>query len=262
MTLHLSANDYERSCTSSSIDQVISALSQAIDGQRPKSLLDVGCGYGGIAASLRDALDVPEVRGVDIDADVIDEARAKGVEVTQVDVGRSPLPFEAETFDLLTCFGMLDYLAWYDLAVRDFARVLRPGGLVAIALPNLASWHNRLALLFGYQPRDVEFCSVRTVGLAPLYRASRPVGHIHTPTTRAFREFMHLMGFDEVRTHALRPMNHRAAWPLRLLDGVVGWPAASSRRFLYVGRRVRDPATPTDDGWWSAGTERPPAPVQ
>ena len=121
----------------------------------------------------------------------------------------------------------------------------------AVALPNLASWHNRLALLLGYQPRDVEFCSVQVVGHAPMYREALPVGHIHTPTTRAFREFMSLMGFDEVRTHALRPMNSPVGRPLRVLDAVVGRFPSSSRRFLYLGRRAREPIAPSNDGWWS-----------
>jgi SAM-dependent methyltransferase len=251
MALHLSANDYERSCTSFSLPVVTEALGAVADGRGGiRALLDVGCGYGGIAASLRDALDVDEVHGVDIDPAVIDEARAKGVDAVRVDVGAAPLPYEDGAFDLLTCFGMLDYLPWYDVALREFSRVLAPGGLVAIALPNLASWHNRLGLLFGYQPRDVEFCSVQTVGLAPLYRSALPVGHLHTPTTRAFREFMALMGFAEERTVALRPTNNPAPLPLRAMDAVVGRFPSAARRFLYIGRRVGEPVPAARDGWW------------
>lgn len=253
MSPHLTANDYERSCTSSNLPEVVDALSDAMAGARPRALLDVGCGYGGIAASLGDALRVTEVHGVDIDPAVMDEARAKGVDAVRADVGSSPLPYADGSFDLLTCFGMLDYLPWYDVALHEFSRVLTAGGVVAVALPNLASWHNRVALLLGYQPRDVEICSVRTVGVAPLYRSTRPVGHLHSPTTRAFRELMSLMGFDEVRTRAIRPRNKRTPVPapLRLIDALVGRSPSTSRRFLYVGRRAREPQAPADDGWWS-----------
>ncbi len=249
-SLHLSEKDYERSCTSFSLPVVAEALRAAVDGRPLGSLLDVGCGYGGIAASLRDALDIAEVHGVDIDTEVIEEARAKGVKAVAVDVGSAPLPYKDGEFDLLTCFGMLDYLPWYDVAVREFSRVVAPGGFVAVALPNLASWNNRLGLLFGYQPRDVEFCSVRTVGLAPLYRSALPVGHIHTPTTRAFREFMAVMGYAEERTVALRPQNNPTPLPLRAMDAVLGRHPSMSRRFLYIGRRVGDPLPETTTGWW------------
>lgn len=250
MSPYLTAKDYERSCTSFSLPEVAEALVAVADGRTPQTLLDVGCGYGGIAATLRDALDVVDVHGVDIDQAVIDEARDKGVDARCVDVGSEPLPYADGTFDLLTCFGMLDYLPWYDVALREFSRVLAPGGVVAVALPNLASWHNRLGLLFGYQPRDVEFCSVQTVGLAPLYRSALPVGHIHTPTTRAFRECMTLMGFAEERTAALRPTNNPAPLPLRAIDAVLGRFPSTARRFLYIGRRVGDPVPVASDGWW------------
>lgn len=249
-TLHLSDKDYERSCTSFSLPIVAEALRVVIDGRSPRSLLDVGCGYGGIAASLRDALGIAKVHGVDIDAGVLDEATAKGVQAVVIDVGSSPLPYEDGEFDLLTSFGMLDYLPWYDVVVREFSRVLSPGGIVAVALPNLASWNNRLGLLLGYQPRDVEFCSVQTVGLAPLYRSALPVGHIHTPTTRAFREFMTLMGFAEESTVPLRPNNNPAPLPLRAIDSVLGRHPSLARRFLYIGRRVREPVPQARGGWW------------
>ena len=250
MTAHLSANDYERSCTSFSLPVVARELQAATAADRPTSMLDVGCGYGGIAASLKEELGLLTVCGVDIDHQVIEEAQRKGVDAEQIDVASSPLPYVDGRFELLTCFGMLDYLPWYDTAVRELNRVLARGGTVAIALPNLASWHNRLALLLGFQPRDVEFCSVRAVGLAPLYRSSTPVGHIHSPTTRAFREFMELMGFSTVRTVALRPRNNPAPLPLRAVDAVVGRFAATARRFLYIGRKIGDPPPVREDGWW------------
>jgi ubiquinone/menaquinone biosynthesis C-methylase UbiE len=251
MAQNLSANDYERSCTSFSLPEVAAALAAVMNGRTPAALLDVGCGYGGIAASLKDTLGIEQVYGVDIDEDVLGEARGKGVDAVQADVSSEPLPFDDGAFDVLTCFGMLDYLPWYDVALREFSRVLVPGAVIAIALPNLAAWHNRLSLLFGYQPRDVEFCSVQTVGLAPVYRAALPVGHLHTPTTRAFREFMTIMGFDEVRTTALRPMNNPTPLPFRVIDALVGRFPSASRRFLYIGRRVAEPIERNGQGWWT-----------
>jgi ubiquinone/menaquinone biosynthesis C-methylase UbiE len=213
-------------------------------------LLDVGCGYGGVAASLAYELDAREVYGIDIDPDVIAEAEAKGVRAQCIDASAGDLPYDDASFDLVTCFGVLDYMPSFDGVVRELSRVLRPGCLVVISLPNLASWHNRLALALGYQPRDVEICNAQAVGIAPFYKSAAPVGHIHTPTTRAFREFMALMGFAEVSTVALRPENSRPALALRMLDAVFGRTASLSRRFLYMGRRVSDPVACEADGWW------------
>jgi ubiquinone/menaquinone biosynthesis C-methylase UbiE len=248
---HLTANDYARSCTSFSLPIVTDALHRVVDGARPRALLDVGCGYGGIAATLCESLGIAEAHGVDIDGAVIAEAERKGVHAVRADVSTGPLPYGDAAFEIVTCFGMLDYLAWFDVAIREFSRVLVPGGLLAVTLPNLASWHNRVALLLGYQPRDIEFCSLRAVGLAPFYRSTLPVGHLHTPTTRAFREFMSLMGFDEVRTVALRPGNNPPPRILRAVDAVLGRTPSSARRFLYIGRRVAAPPEGGTDGWWT-----------
>jgi SAM-dependent methyltransferase len=254
MSRHLTAHDFERSRTSFNLTQVVAAIRDATAEVQPRSLLDVGCGYGGITATLRDALGIHHAHGVDVDPAVISEARSKGVDAARVEVGREALPYEDGSFDIVTSFGMLDYLPWYDIAVVELSRVLVADGLIAVALPNLGSWHNRLALLFGYQPRDVEFCSVRAVGLAPHYRDevhARPVGHIHTSTTRAFREFMTLMGFREVGTLALRPGNNRSSLPVRAIDNMLSHRPSTARRFLYLGRRSRDPAQSRGDGCWS-----------
>jgi len=246
----LTANDFERSWTSTALPTVSAALRRCLDGVTARSILDVGCGYGGIAATLRDDLGVEEAHGVDVDRDVLGEARAKGVRAVRAEVGEEPLPYGDASFDIVTCFGMLDYLPWYDAAVDEISRVLAPEGTVAVALPNLASWHNRLALLLGYQPRDVEFCTRKTVGLAPFYSSDVPVGHIHTPTIRAFREFMQLFGFAELETVALRRTS-AAPVALQVVDRVLGRVPSPSRRFLYIGRRVSDPLPVTRTGWWA-----------
>src|SRR5687768_2783916 len=133
MTSHLTESDYERSCTSFNLPTVVDALVAAVGNSRPETLLDVGCGYGGITATIRDRLGIEQAFGVDVDPVVIPEAEAKGVEATRVDVGSEPLPFAAGAFDVVTSFGMLDYLPWYDTAVAEVWRVLAPGGLVAVA---------------------------------------------------------------------------------------------------------------------------------
>jgi SAM-dependent methyltransferase len=240
----LTANDYARTCTCFSLEPVTRVLRDATAGGRVAALLDVGCGYGGVTATLASALGISEVHGVDIDPDVIGEACGKGVAALRADVAAG-LPYPDVAFDLVTSFGMLDYLPWFDGALAEISRVLRPGGLAAIALPNLASWHNRLALLLGYQPRDIEFSATQAVGIAPYYRSAAPVGHLHAPTTRAFRAFMDVMGFEEVRTIGLRPDNDPPPPAVRALDRVLGSRPTTARRFLYVGRRTRDPVGST-----------------
>jgi len=51
-TPFLTANDYERSCTSFSVPVVTAVLHDSLDGRSPSRILDVGCGYGGVVARL------------------------------------------------------------------------------------------------------------------------------------------------------------------------------------------------------------------
>jgi SAM-dependent methyltransferase len=134
---------------------------------------------------------------------------------------------------------MLDYLPDFDPAIEEMARLTRPGGYVLISLPNLASWHNRLALLLGYQPRDVEISQRFLVGAHPTYRQrnDRPVGHIHTATTAAFRELMEAHRFETVRVTAGRPKLWRRSFAVRIVDRLLSQHAGLARRFFYLGRR-------------------------
>jgi ubiquinone/menaquinone biosynthesis C-methylase UbiE len=116
----------ERSVTARTPDVVVHLLSSLRDQKRQR-LLDVGCGYGGLAKTIADHLTISEVYGVDIDPEVVAEAHSKGVKVHCLDVDHEALPFPNNHFDLVTCFGMLDYLPFFDNSMREMFRVLRPG---------------------------------------------------------------------------------------------------------------------------------------
>jgi SAM-dependent methyltransferase len=86
-------------------------------------LLDLGCGGGAFAATLRER--GWRVVGVDISEDQLRLARERGVEVVLADA--TELPFDDACFDaavsVFTHTDMDDFAG----AVREVARVLRPG---------------------------------------------------------------------------------------------------------------------------------------
>src|SRR5713226_6664929 len=185
-------NDRERSATTTHIWDFERAL-QPLHERGIRSMLDIGCGFGGLSRFAADYLAVSEVHGLDVDPTVIDEARTKGVDARLCDVSKDPLPFDDESLDVVISLGMMDYLPTFDAMMLEMHRVLTPGGYVLVALPNLGSRHNRLALLMGYQPRDVELSTKWNTGMLPRY-GHEPIGHIHAPTVRAFRELMEYHG--------------------------------------------------------------------
>ena len=105
------------------------------------SILDVGCGDGTLAL-LGVTNGAARVTGCDPDPRMIAMARAKAAgRDARVDflVARSQaLPFPDSTFDIVTCIAVLTFVSDADIAIREIARVLRPGGRLLIG--DLGRW--------------------------------------------------------------------------------------------------------------------------
>jgi SAM-dependent methyltransferase len=239
----ITAADIERSRTSLDLDGLRSAVDASRGAGGVERLLDIGCGFGGLARLTGDYLDAHEVHGVDIDPRVVDEASEKKVSVVLQDASAGPLPYEDGYFDLVMTLGMMDYLNYFDGVIREISRITRIGGTLLVSLPNLASWHNRLMLLLGYQPRDIEISSEILAGVPRRpYRVhgEMPAGHIHIPTLRAFLELMEHHGYETVQVLSGRPNANTTSNRLFLsIDRLATRRPSLARRFYYVGRRVR-----------------------
>lgn len=112
--------------------------------QPTSEVLDVGCGPGVLAAAV--AARCPGGRVVALDQSP-DRARQAGVALSRWDgsavVGdAAALPFPDASFDLVYCRFLLEYLREPALAVREMARVCRPGGRVLLQdLDGQLVWH-------------------------------------------------------------------------------------------------------------------------
>ena len=88
-------------------------------------VLDVGCGDGTLIRELRDA--GIHTIGLEIDPALVHLAVARGLDVRE---GRAEaLPFSDATFDAVVCSVVVPYTD-QRMAVSEWARVLRPAGIV------------------------------------------------------------------------------------------------------------------------------------
>jgi ubiquinone/menaquinone biosynthesis C-methylase UbiE len=98
------------------------------------SLLDVGCGPGTITAEFADRLAPGRVVGLDHSADIVTTAAATLADWVNAEavVGDAyALDFADNTFDIVHAHQMLQHLSDPVAALREMARVCRPGGIVA-----------------------------------------------------------------------------------------------------------------------------------
>ena len=110
-------------------------VAEIVVSRRPdaSSVLDVGCGTGLVGRALRSQGFEGQIRGADISRASIAIAQQGGAydSVEQADL-QQPLPFEDDSVDALVCVGVMTYLPEVEAVWREFARVVRPGGLVVV----------------------------------------------------------------------------------------------------------------------------------
>lgn len=132
--------DHARHYTASTSHAQGSDLIRLVTLLNPRSglrVLDVATGTGHTALALADA--GAEVTGLDPTPAMLDEARglarACGLadRVRFVEGVAEALPFPDATFDIVTCRRAAHHFPDIPLAVREMARVLRPGGSLGIA---------------------------------------------------------------------------------------------------------------------------------
>jgi SAM-dependent methyltransferase len=105
-------------------------LFQTLAGFRPGSVLEVGCGPGELSKRIAVELGAA-VFAIDISPRMVELARGRGVDAQLGDV--QELPFPDASFDCAVAAWMLYHVPDVDRALRELARVLRPGGhLVAV----------------------------------------------------------------------------------------------------------------------------------
>src|SRR5438128_9852624 len=112
---------------------------------RKGALLDVPAGHGALAARLIAA--GFNVRCCDLYPEIF---RLEGVEIRQGDLNLE-LPFEDWSFDYITCLEGLEHIENPQQAIREFARLMRPGGHLIVSVPNILNIEERLKwLVYGY----------------------------------------------------------------------------------------------------------------
>ena len=96
-------------------------------------LLDIGCGTGYLIDMLAKVHDA-EYTGVDLSPEMIKQANNKKIKNAKFVEGRSDeIPFDDNTFDIITCSQSFHHYPDTDKAMQEAKRVLKPGGLYILS---------------------------------------------------------------------------------------------------------------------------------
>jgi 2-polyprenyl-3-methyl-5-hydroxy-6-metoxy-1,4-benzoquinol methylase len=155
----------------------------------PGVILDIGCSTGTWAAYWMSKGWV--ACGVDVDRKHVDVARTKGIDAHYCDLNSDPLPFSDEHFDLVFAGEVIEHLVDTDGFLAEVARCTKPGGHVLITTPNLASFENRVRLLFGVYPNWLNY-------------NLKGSGHVRGYTSRVLKK--------QLNAHGLRVIRHLGNW--------------------------------------------------
>lgn len=182
-------------------------------------LLDAGCGPGSVTCGLAEAVAPGRVTGIDLSAEVLEQARAlaaeRGAGNVSFEIGDVyALDFEDGAFDAAFANQLLQHLADPAAALREFRRVLKPGGIAAVRDADYAT--------MSPQPHFAEFDDWNR-----LYHQVARRNAAEPDAGRRLPDWLRAAGFAEYELHP----------NVVLLEGADArtWGEAWSQRILHSG---------------------------
>ncbi|PWN04770.1 SAM-dependent methyltransferase [Nocardioides silvaticus] len=115
--------------------QAPGVAAEAVIAHQPeaRTVLDVGCGTGLVGKALRARGCAARIVGLDISQASLRVAHQTGAydALDRADL-QQPLGVEDDSMDALVCAGVMTYLPDVEAVWREFARVVRPGGIIVV----------------------------------------------------------------------------------------------------------------------------------
>ena len=115
------------------------------EAQRPRRVLDIGCGDGALMAALASDYGA-DVRGVELDPGKVERCVAKGLSVIQGDANTDLANYPDRSFDFAVLSRTLQTTNRPDQVLEELLRV---ADIAFVSFPNFAHWRTRAALMFG-----------------------------------------------------------------------------------------------------------------
>lgn len=198
----------------------------------------------------REILDIPAGRGetvsllqeIGANAHAMDlfpeRFECPGVSCTYADLNET-IPAEAERYDYVLCQEGIEHISDQPAALKELARILRPGGTLILTTPNPSNIRSRLSYLLNESehyklmpPNEID-----TIWLSEEGNSQDKIyyGHSFLISLTKLRFLARLAGFSISRIHYDRANNLSAlllpfVYPLILMTGVSSYRRAIRKR--------------------------------
>lgn len=190
-------------------------------------VLDVPAGEGALAARLIEV-------GFDVHCcDLYPEIfRLESVDIRQGDMGGT-LPYDDSSFDYITCIEGLEHIENPQQAIREFSRLLKPGGHLILSIPNILNIEERFKwLLNGYTSH------FKPLGREQVARARQAFGdkveialHVNAISYSEMRYSLENCGFEVLTLHRDKPKARIwLYWPIVALIRLIGRMTPAQQR--------------------------------
>lgn len=103
-----------------------------------EKVLEIGCGWGFYLKTLKSIWPDLRITGIDLNQKYLDKARKflENLAVQLIKGDATALPFEDKTFDRVIASEVLEHILDDEKAISEMYRVLKPGGIAIITVPN------------------------------------------------------------------------------------------------------------------------------
>lgn len=169
---------------------------------KDKTVIDVPAGNGITSSLLKDIGANP------LPFDIFPEYfTAEGLVCKQADVMQG-IPVEAQTADWLFCQEGIEHFSDQFAAIKEFNRVLKPGGKLVITTPNYSNLRSRMSYLIGETERFNSMMPPNEIDSIWMNNASNSsqiyFGHLFLIGIQKLRTLAKLAGFKIVQIESTR----------------------------------------------------------
>ena len=132
-----------------------------------KVAVDLGCGHGYDLLVVKKNHPSSHLIGIDFGDWNKEKLTGVGIAKKTLNIEKDPLPFEANSVDLIICNQVLEHVKEIYWINHEIFRVLKLGGYLYLGVPNILSFHNRLLSFFGVHPTQAKMISahIRTYSI-------------------------------------------------------------------------------------------------